>query len=208
MLTTTILTGLDPHWLSLAASLLGSENTRCALLLTDIDLTEPAALATLHSPTGPDFAFRSEGATCCVTCALREVIVPALQQAHAAGATSAVCTLPAGLEAGALLPSLTEHLALEAPEVVLAQTIHIVDCDTIVDQCTLEGSVALIEALGETEADFTRTALAEASLVVAVGDHAAGSALIDQFRPRHTRRLDSLARLGADVAFTVRDARG
>lgn len=203
-LTTTIVTGLDPHWIELASAVIGSDRDDLAVIVADIDLTDASVHLSVTRPDSSSITCRTEDSACCVTCTLREAVLPHLGEASEGGLAGVVLGLPAGIEACYLMPSLLEAASDQGLDLALGQVIHVVDIDVITEQLAFGSGCDICEALEQQPRDFTREALADADIVMAVGQDAAGSALLDELRETGVRRLDSLGDLSGDLALSTR----
>ena len=202
-LTTAIFTGLDPHWLDLAASLVTDDAT--GIIETSVDLETGRALLVRTHPDGTTWAGESDASECCLTCTLRNALLPLLADFAAdPRLDGVVITLPPGIEAAYLLPSLLEEAADAHVDLALGQVIHVVDLDVLAEPRAVPADDDLCAALEVSPRDFTTEALGDADAVLAVGQDASGSMLVDQLRDSTTKRLDGLAALSHESVMSTR----
>ncbi|MGO3796368.1 MAG: GTP-binding protein [Pauljensenia sp.] len=142
----------------------------------------------------------------CLTCSLREAVVPALAELAAQGADALLLALPVAVEPLNALPSLSD---LMAPGEVLGScrltsSVHAVDLTTaardLLDHVPLsEHGLALFEEDERCTGEVLMMSLGYADVVLALGDDTLGSDLVEHLRPLDTLRVEHLEELTPDL---------
>ncbi len=201
MLSISVLSTTDPLLRDVTSLCAGDE-----LDVLTCDLTEDSVLLHLSPRDGEGWRREVPLAHPCLNCSLREAVVPALAELADAGVDGLLLALPVAVEPLTVLPSLDE---LTGPGEVLhdcrlASSVHAVDLATaagdLLDHVPLsDRGLALFEDDGRCTGEVLMMSLGYADVVLAVGEDALGSDLVEHLRPFDTLRVDHLEDLTGDL---------
>ncbi|MDN6794736.1 MAG: GTP-binding protein [Propionibacterium sp.] len=170
------------------------------------DLTEDSVFLRFAPRGGEGWEREIPLAHPCLTCSLREAVVPALADLAAQGRDGLLLALPPAVEPLSVLPTLND---LTAPGEVLelctlTTSVHAVDLGTaradLLEHVALaERGLALFEGDDRCTGEVLMTSLGYADILLAIGEDTLGSDLVEHLRPFDTMRLDHLDELTRDV---------
>lgn len=183
------------------------------------DLDGDSVRLRLSRPEGPGWEREVPLAHPCVTCSLREAVVPALVDlagaadvdGSAAGPrppspTGLLLVLPTAVEPLSAVPTLADLMDEGGPlaDCRLTSSVHAVDLTTaaadLLDHVPLaERGVALFDEDDRCTGEVLMMSLGYADIVLAVGEDPLGSDLVEHLRPHDTLRVDHLAELGPEL---------
>lgn len=201
LLSISVLSTTDPF--------LRDVTSLCAGDGTDVlacDLSEDSVLLHLARPDGSGWEREVPLAHPCLTCSLREAVVPALAELAGLGVEALLLALPVAVEPLNALPALDD---LMSPGEVLDNcrlvgSVHAVDLTTaardLLDHVPLaERGLALFEEDERCTGEVLMMSLGYADVVLALGEDTLGSDLVEHLRPFDTLRVDHLDDLTPDL---------
>ncbi|WP_022868334.1 GTP-binding protein [Schaalia vaccimaxillae] len=147
----------------------------------------------------------------CITCSLREGILPLIAELSADGLQTLILALPVGVEALNALPSICdaceEHHALN--DVTLSSNLHLADADTaasdLFEHVPLnEAGIDLFEGDERCTGELLMNGVGYADLVCVLGENQLGLDLIEHLRPLDTLMVHHFDELTEDLLFAGR----
>ncbi|QWW20395.1 cobalamin biosynthesis protein CobW [Schaalia sp. 19OD2882] len=202
----SVLSTTDPLVRDLAA-LAASD---CADLLT-CDFDEDDAVLRLTRHGRQLWEHRIPLAHPCLTCSLREAVVPALVDMAHGGTERLTLCLPTAVEPVVVVPLLAGLTqageALEHCEVTTC--VHAISQDNarrdlLTHTPLSEVGLALFEDDTRCTGEVLMTSLGYADVLLSIGEDELGGDLVEHLRPFDTLRLDHLDQVTADVLFVAR----
>ncbi|MCI1662456.1 MAG: GTP-binding protein [Actinomyces sp.] len=173
-----------------------------------VDLTEDGVILRRWSDAGTPAREEVPLAHPCLTCSVREAVVPALALMRAEGRERAVLALPVALEPIAVVPALVDLTQPGGPLAGCAVTtsVHAVSVDAAAGDLLrhtplAERGLELAEDDTRCTGEVLMVSLGYADVLLALGDDPLGSDLVEHLRPLDTLRVDHLDELTGDVLF-------
>ncbi len=189
----SVLSSTDPLLRSITAL---SLSDICPILTVDLDEDG----TTLTYSTGFDESTtRVPLAHSCITCSLREAIIPFLLEREP---ENVVVVLPPTIESATVVPRFADDVAGLGWEV--SSAVHVCDLATIADELlshvTLEErGLAFFEGDERCVGEIQLVGIGYSDVIVAVGDDDAALELVEHFRPHDSLLVRSLADIDAET---------
>lgn len=144
----------------------------------------------------------------CLTCSLREAIVPTLAELASVGVERVALSLPVAVEPLSVLPMLVEMTDEDGPLAgcTLTSSVHSINVETahrdlLTHTPLAELGLALTPDDERCTGEVLMTSIGYADVLVTIGEDCLGGDLVEHLRPFDTLRLDHLAQISAEVLF-------
>ncbi|WP_175953796.1 GTP-binding protein [Schaalia sp. Marseille-Q2122] len=200
----SVLTSLHPLMRDITALTL---HGACHTL--SVELTAHSVILTLTTPEGDSGSEEIPLAHPCVTCSMREGILPAIIELADLGCERLLLALPAAIEALSLVPTLADIIDSEELPISLRAVAHSVDvttaCEDLLSHTLLhDKGLAVIDEDERCAGEVLMVSLGYADIIIALGEDPAGSDLVEHLRPLDTLRINTLEELTAELLFEHR----
>lgn len=171
-----------------------------------VEVTATSVRLSLTTPEGESEHTEIPLAHPCITCSMREGILPAIIEQAELGCERLLLALPAAIDALSIVPTLADIIEAEMLPIHLSAVAHCVDintaCDDLLSHTPLrDKGLAVIDEDERCTGEILMVSLGYADVLIALGEDPAGSDLVEHLRPLDTLRINSLEELTANLLF-------
>lgn len=153
-----------------------------------VEVTTTSVHLSLTSPEGESEHNEIPLAHSCITCSMREGILPAIIELAELGCERLLLALPAAIDALSIVPALADIVDAETLPIDLSAVAHCVDintaCDDLLSHTLLrDKGLAVIDEDERCTGEVLMVSLGYADVLIALGEDPAGSDLVEHLRP-------------------------